>query len=215
MTSNADKWIPLFPEEEVPFILGAVLRCGARLRKLHAAEWENALSDRLRDKLDRDPVLRDRPIELSREIPIFDRRRARQNQLGRTDLEFKYSTGVRKPWPYFAIEAKRLHVTVPSGRQSLIPEYVTGHQGMMCFIVGRYAKGLASGGMLGYVFDRKVEKARSSIGASIEANHKQLRCCAVPRFGPSSVLKGDSRVSESAHSRPQGVFTIYHLLLAV
>jgi hypothetical protein len=138
-----------------------------------------------------------------------------QNQLGRTDLEFKYSTGVRKPWPYFAIEAKRLHVTFKSGWQSLISEYVTGDEGMMCFIEGRYAKGLASGGMLGYVFDGEVETARSSIGVSIEANHKQLRCCAVPRFGPSSVLKGDSRVSESAHSRPQGAFTIYHLFLAV
>jgi hypothetical protein len=215
MTSDAGKWIPLFPEEEVPFILLAVLQSGARLRKSHATEWENDLSDRLRDKLDQNPILRARPVELSREIPIFDRKRVRQKQLGRTDLEFKYSTGVRKPWPYFAIEAKRLHVTLPSGKKSLISEYVTGDQGMMCFIEGRYAKGLASGGMLGYVFDRKVERARSSIGASVEANHEQLRCCAIPRFGPSSVLKGDSRVSESAHSRPQGPFTIYHLFLAV
>jgi len=215
MTFDASQWVPLFPEEEIPFILLAVLQSGARLRKSHATEWENDLSDRLRDKLDQNPILRARPVELSREIPIYDRKRARQDQLGRTDLEFKYSTGVRKPWPYFAIEAKRLHVTLPSGKKSLISEYVTGDEGMMCFIEGRYAKGLASGGMLGYVFDRKVEKARSSIGASIEANHKPLRCCAMPRFGPSSVLKGDSRVSESAHSRPDGAFTIYHLFLAV
>lgn len=215
MTFDASQWVPLFPEEEIPFILLAVLQSGARLRKSDASEWENDLSDRLRDKLDQNPILRARPVELSREIPIYDRRRARQNQLGRTDLEFKYSTGVRKPWPYFAIEAKRLHVTLPSGKKSLVSEYVTGDEGMMCFIEGRYAKGLASGGMLGYVFDRDVEKARSRIGASIEANHKQLRCCVMPRFGPSSVLKGDSMVSESAHSRPQGAFTIYHLFLAV
>jgi hypothetical protein len=215
MTSDASQWIPLFPEEEVPFILAAVLRSGARLRKLHATELENDLSDRLRDQLDRDPGFRDRPVEVFREVPLFDRRRARQKQLGRPDIVFLYSTGVRKPWPYFALESKRLHVTFPSGWQSLIPEYVTGDQGMMCFIVGRYAKGLASGGMLGYVFDGEVERARSSIGASVEANHKQLRCCAIPRFGPSSVLKGDSRVSESAHSRSQGAFTIYHLFLAV
>src|ERR1035441_7926256 len=46
---------------------------------------------------------------------------------------FLYSTGVNKPWPYFGIESKRLHVSFPSGWQSLISEYVTGHQGMMCF----------------------------------------------------------------------------------
>ena len=215
MTSDASQWIPLFPEEEVPFILAAVLRSGARLRKSHATEFENSLSDRLRDQLDRDPGLRDRPVELFREVPLYDRKRARQRQLGRTDIMFLYSTGVRKPWPYFVLESKRLHVTFPSGWQSLIAEYVTGHQGMMCFIVGRYARDLASGGMLGYVFDGEVESARSSIGTSIEANHKQLRCCAVPRFGPSFVLRGDSRVRESAHTRPQGAFTIYHLFLAV
>src|SRR5208337_4966521 len=197
MTSDAGQWIPLFPEEEVPFILAAVLRSGARLRKSHATEWENSLSDRLRDQLDRDPGLRDRPVELFREVPLYDRKRARQKQLGRPDIMFLYSTGVRKPWPYFALESKRLHVTFPSGWQSLIPEYVTGDQGRMCFIVGRYARDLASGGMLGYVFDGEVESARTSIGTSIDVNHEKLQCCSLPRLGPSSVLMGDSKVSES------------------
>jgi hypothetical protein len=40
--------------------------------------------------------------------------------------------------PYFAVEAKRLHVSLPSGWQSLVAEYVGGNQGMMCFITGRY-----------------------------------------------------------------------------
>jgi len=215
MRPDVDQWIPLFPEEEVAFILAAVLGSGARLRKLHSTELENDLSDRLRDELDRDPGLRVRPVELFREVPLYDRKRARQRQLGKADLTFYYSTGTRKPWPYFAIEAKRLHVTFPSGWQSLISEYVTGDQGMMCFIEGRYARGLASGGMLGYVFDGNIEEARNSVGASVEANHEQLRCCAVPRFGPSSVLTGDSRVSESAHSLSHAAFMIYHLFLAV
>jgi hypothetical protein len=215
MRSDADKWIPLFPEEEVPFILAAVLRSGARLKKLHSTELENDLSDRLRDQLDRDPGLRARPVDLFREVPLYDRKRARQKQLGQADLVFLYSTGVRKPWPYFAIEAKRLHVTFPSGWQALISEYVTEDQGMMCFIGGRYASGLASGGMLGYVFDGEVEKARSCIGHSIDPNHHKLKCCSPPYLGPSTILAGDSRVSESAHSLSQGAFTIYHLFLAV
>jgi hypothetical protein len=215
MRPGAGQWISLFPQEEVPHILAAVLRSGARLRKLHPTELENDLSDRLRDQLDRDPGLRDRPVEVFREVPLYDRKRARQKQLGRTDIMFLYSTGVRKPWPYLVIESKRLHVTFPSGWQSLISEYVTGRQGMMCFIEGRYARGLAIGGMLGYVFDGEVEKARSTIRASVEANHGVLRCRSEPRFRPSSVLTGDSRVSESIHSLSQGAFTIYHLFVAV
>src|SRR5581483_2996213 len=107
----AAEWIPLFPEEEVPFILAAVLRSGARLRKRRGTELENDLSDRLRDFLDRDSGLRGRPVELLREVPLYDRKRSRQKQLGRTDLMFIYSTGTTKPWPYFVIETKRLHVT--------------------------------------------------------------------------------------------------------
>lgn len=215
MRTDAAEWIPLFPEEEIPFILAAVLRSGTGLKKLHKTELENDLSDRLRDELDRDSGLRDRPVEIFREVPLYDRQRARRKQLGRTDLMFLYSTGMSKPWPYFVIESKRVHVTFPSGWQSLISEYVTGHQGMMCFIDERYARGLASGGMLGYVFDGQIEKARAAVGASIAANHQQLKCSFSAPFAPSLVLAGESRISESAHTLPQGTFMIYHLFLAV
>ena len=173
MRHDAAEWVPLFPEGEVPHILAAILRSGVRLKKLHAAELENGLSDRLRDLLDRDSGLRDRPIELFREVPLYDRKRMRQKQLGRSDLMFLYSTGTRKPWPYFVIESKRLHVTFPSGWRSLVSDYVTGHQGMMCFLEERYARDLESGGMLGYVFDGDIEAARSSVAVSIESNHRR------------------------------------------
>lgn len=215
MTHQAAEWIPLFPEEEVPFILAAVLRSGAKLKKRHGTELENALSDRLRDLLDREPILRDRPVELFREVPIYDRKRSRRRPLGRTDLMFLFSTGTSKPWPYFVIESKRLHVEFPSGWQSLVSEYVTGDQGMMCFINGRYSRGLMSAGMLAYVFDGAVEKARGSISASIESNHKQLRCGSGTRFGPSSIVTDNCGVSESQHALVVGVFRIYHLFLPV
>lgn len=214
MKNDAAEWIPLFPEEEIPHILTAVLRSGAQLRKLHPTEMENDLTDRLRDRLDRDPLLRTRPVELFREVPLYDRKRARQKQLGRTDLLFLYSTGSCKPWPYYAIESKRLHVTFPTGWQSLISEYVSGNQGMLCFIQQRYAAGLTSGGMLGYVFDGNIARANSSIGASIEENYKQLKCT-VSRLRASSILSDGTQICESVHSLPHGPFTIYHLLLSV
>lgn len=215
MRHDASEWIPLFPEGEVPFILAAVLRSGARLKKLHGTELENDLSDRLRDLLDRDSGLRGRPIELFREVPLYDRKRARQKQLGRSDLTFLYSTGARKPWPYFVIESKRLHVTFRSGWKGLVSDYVTGRQGMMCFIEERYARDLDCAGMLAYVFDGAVEMARSSVATAIESNFSQLKCLGKPRFGPSPVLKDDLRVSESSHSLPNRSFRIYHLFLAV
>lgn len=215
MSHDAAEWVPLFPEGEVTFILAAVLRSGARLKKLHGAEPENDLSDRLAGLLDRDPDLRARPVDLFREVPLYERKRVQQKQLGQTDLMFLYSTGTAKPWPYFVIESKRLHVTFPSGWKSLISEYVTGNQGMMCFIQQRYARGLESGGMLGYVFDGEVEKARSSVAQSIESSHRQLKSSRTPRFEPSSILPDDPRVSESSHRLSGRAFKVYHLFLAV
>jgi hypothetical protein len=207
--------IPLFPEEEVPCILAAILRSGARLKKLHDTEFENDLNDRLRGLLDQDSGLRTRPIELFREVPIYDRKMARQKQLGRSDLMFVYSTGTKKPWPYFVIESKRLHVSFTSGKKSLVSEYVTGEQGMMCFIEERYARGLESCGMIGYVFDGEIENARTSVAASLGSNHRLLKCSPPLGFGPSSVLKDDIGISESSHSLPDRTLKIYHLFLAV
>jgi hypothetical protein len=215
MSQDANAWVPLFPEEEIPFILTAAIRCGARLRKANATELENDLTDRLRDRLDRDPVLRIRPVELFREVPLYDRRRSRQKQLGRTDLIFLFSTGNRKPWPYFVIETKRLHVTFPSGWRSLVSEYVSGHQGMMCFVEGRYARDLTAGAMLGYVFDGDTEKALASVADSILANPAKLKCATPFRLVPSQIVTGLSGISETSHELQQGLFRIYHLLIPV
>jgi hypothetical protein len=215
MKHKATEWVPLFPDEEVPFILAAVLRSGARLKKLNHIERENDLSDRLRDLLEADQEFRSRPVELFREVPLYDRKRAKQKQLGRSDLMFLYSTGIAKPWPYFVLESKRLHVTFQSGWKSLVGEYVTGQQGMMCFIQERYSRGLESGGMLGYVFDGKVEQALASIGTSVASNLEKLKCSRVSGLTLSSVLKGDFQVSESSHSLPSRNFKIYHVFLAV
>jgi hypothetical protein len=86
---------------------------------------------------------------------------------------------------------------------------------MMCFIEQRYGKRLASGGMLGYVFDGNVETARISVAASIEANREKLKIAPPFKLVVSSVLPGDSRVSETIHTLAHGEFTIYHLFIAV
>ncbi len=215
MTQGAANWFSFFPGEEIPFILAAVLRCGDRLSKRDATELENNLTDRLRDELDRDPTLKARPVELFREVPLYDRKRARQRPLGRSDLLFLFSTGTRHPWPYFVLESKRLNVTFPSGWKSLVSEYVTGDQGMMCFINERYAADLDSGGMLGYVFDTDVSGARVAISNLIVKNRVILRAQSPSQLVPSSIISGENRIHETTHSLSRGAFTIYHLFIPV
>ena len=69
--------------------------------------------------------------------------------------------------------------------------------------------------MLGYVFDGDIEKARTSVAASIEANREKLKTAPPFKLVPSSVLPGESRVSETIHALAHGDFVIYHLFVAV
>ena len=215
LRDEAYEWIPLFPAEEIPFILGAVLRCSPTLRKKNATEHETRLSSRLRKLLIQDTELRKRPIHLDPEAYVYDDDAGEENAIGRLDFRFLYSTQTRHPWPYFAIEAKRLHVTFPSGWRSCVHKYVTDRQGMMCFIEQRYGQGLDSGGMLGYVFDGNVEAARTSVAASIKASRKKLKTVHPFKLVLSSVLPGDSCVSETIHALAHGDFIIYHLFVDV
>ncbi len=69
--------------------------------------------------------------------------------------------------------------------------------------------------MLGYVFDGKIEKARDLVAESIAAYPDKLKCAPPFRLVPSQIVTGIFAVSESAHALPQGLFTLYHLFVAV
>ena len=216
MSQDAKAWVPLFPEEEVPFILALVLRCSGSLRKKHDREREDKLSNRLRWLIRRDAAFRQSGMKVDREVPVFDDDSDSEEPIGRIDFRFLSAQRQTDADWHFVIEAKRLHVTFKkAGWQSLVSEYVTGHQGMRCFIDQRYARGLTEGAMLGYVFDGEIEKARDSVVASIAANPNKLKCAAPFRLVPSQIVTGLSGISESSHALSQGLFTIYHLFVVV
>jgi hypothetical protein len=212
-------WTGLFPDDEIPRILRIVERCAKGLRKLAPCESENSLSDRLYHRIVRDPAFREVPAELYRELPGYregeeDTEPAKPGPIGRVDFVFKNGTGAQKPYPEFVIEAKRLNVTFPrAGHHSLVPEYVTGDQGMMCFITGRYAATQCSGAMLGYVFDGNIASARAAIAKAVAANPEKLRledgAVLTPTIHPG--LCAD----ETLHDLTNRRFRLYHLLAAV
>ncbi len=209
--SDAAKWIqPLFPEEEIPVILRAVLRSLKGLRKTKPRELETGLNKRLRKLLQRDSELKDSPVEVDREKVLDD---DDTDVEGRLDISFTFSTERRKPWPYFAIEAKRLHVTYNGRVHPQIPKYVTDRQGMMCFVDNRYSKGLISAAMLGYVFDGEVAKARAGISNHIQLNHAKLK--SIPPHGLAPCRIAIAEVDETRHDFDGREFTLYHILSAV
>lgn len=154
------------------------------------------------------------------DMEVWELRHEEPELLGRLDLRYLYSTGVRHPWPCFALEAKRLHVSFPKGGwKSLVSEYVTAdtkksveeEQGMMCFVIGRYSGGLQAGAMVGYVYDGKVEEARKAIQEAIVKHATKLKLSNSQPIRVSTVIQNEQRITESIHELPSGSFTIYHL----
>jgi hypothetical protein len=207
---SAAHGIPLFPTEEIPRIINVVLSYAATIRKHHETEREDTISNRLHKLLRKDKMFRAAPFFPFREHPIFDES-DKEGQSGRIDINFICPPGDET---YFAIEAKRLHVTFRSGWQSLVSEYVTGDQGMMCFVTGRYSGTQQAAAMLGYVFDGDVVRARCGIDSSVRKNARHLKLSPPCLLQSSSILLG-RLVDETHHQLASRPFTIYHLLVSV
>ena len=205
MNHDAREWLPLFPDEEIPHILDAIQRCMAGIWKTSEQEHETQITKRLHIKLKADTVLRGRPVWPDRETAEDDEDTGEE---GRLDLRFMLQDPSLKPPPYFAVEAKRLHVTFPSGWQSLVAEYVKGDQGMMCFINGRYSKGLRSGAMLGYVFDGGITRASKSISKMATTSTEALKLLQQLPEKPGCPWR-------TIHNLGNRDFVIFHLLSEV
>jgi hypothetical protein len=218
-------WTGLFPEDAIPVILRVVQRCASGLKKRAACESENSLSDRLYRRIRRDQEYRVRvPAELKREGAVYrddgpaeeDHEPAKPGPIGRVDFVFTHGggTGLEKPYPEFVIEAKRLHVTFPKGGwHSLVPQYVTGDQGMMCFVSGRYSSTQRAAAMLGYVFDDDAPKAMAAIATAIEKDREKLRLKKGTRCVKTSLPA--LQAQETLHALAGREFRLFHLLAKV
>lgn len=208
---SAEGLIPLFSEDEVPTILAAILKPSSGLTKRHETEWEDHITNRLFAALIRLKKIRSASFVPVREYLLISHDGERIQ--GKIDISFVEPSG---GYCYFAIEAKRLHVTFAGGEwHSLAGEYVTGDQGMMCFITGKYSPALRSGGMLGYVFDRRIEKATAGIAGLIQKSAEKLRLSPPRKLVESNILPGESRIRETRHDLSSRPFVMYHILVPV
>ena len=109
----------------------------------------------------------------------------------------------------FVLESKRLNT--PKSNAS---EYV-GAGGMMCFISGKYSRGLPCGAMLGYVMDADVRRAHAAVCAAVKDKRSALLLAKDGDYQPSPALESHIWHGETRHLLSDGRFAIYHLLLPV
>jgi len=201
----------LFPLQHIPVILLLILQAGKNIRKRTAADREDWLTTRLYRQLIHFPSFRDGPLQihLQPDIVSSDANPEKNTPEGRLDLQVSCGLGYEV---YFAIEAKRLRVSLPSRFFSGSQEYV--EEGMMRFVTGQYAPFMQAGGMLGYVYDGEKKKARADIDRQIQKNAKELKLKEPKRLTPSPTLP-DHPIDETNHGLEKHTFTIFHLFLDV
>ena len=205
--------IPLFPEDEIPRIINEILDCSINLQKKNKTEREDHLTYRLYGIITRSKGYRSGPLRYLLPVTQYDVfSNSHDLPVGRLDIAYIYGS-LRDS--YFAVEAKSLHVTYPSGWQSRISDYVSGDQGMMCFVTGKYSATQRSGAMLGYVFDGDITKARDGISKSILNNAKTLKLSDSNGMIKSNIVKRPEQVDETRHRFGHRPFVIYHMLISV
>ena len=207
---SATPFTPLFPADEVPRILDAVIEASANLWKKCDTEIENRITCRLWQQMKRVEPFRDGALHVNYRAAVADSAADRETPEGEADLQVICFRG---PDVYFAIEAKRLRVVYPFGRlESGAAEYCLN--GMMRFIIGQYAPRMDSGAMLGYVFDGDVPAARNDVSKAIEQRRDKLKLRAGTGLRQSTILPNRA-VDETVHEPDKREFTLYHVLVAV
>jgi hypothetical protein len=201
----------LFPQKHIPIILILVLKVGKTFRKQSETDREDRLTTRLYRQLIREPVFRDGPLQINSQTDIVNSEvDSEKNTVeGRLDLQVSCGHGFEV---YFAIEAKRLRVSLPSGLFSGSREYVKN--GMMRFVTGQYAPFMEAGAMLGYIYDGNIKNAHSDIDRQILKHERELKLKEPKKLTPS-ILLSHQCIDETKHDLENRSFTVYHLFLAV
>jgi hypothetical protein len=200
----------LFPQRHVPIILISIFQAGKTLRKKTANDLEDWISRRLYWRLIRIYPFRDGPLDIRLQPEIVSVDSDENTPVGKIDFVVSCGLGAEI---YFAIEAKRLRVRSTSGKMDAGNDnYV--NDGMMRFVSGQYAPFMKTGAMLGYVYDRDINKARSGVAGYIKSRGKELKLTSPKPLTRASILP-DKAIYETRHRLKKRSFLIYHIFLAV
>ena len=223
-----------FGENVLAEIMEAVIRAWSRVRRFTSEEirkkrtakgkrktgtcpvepHENWITDRLAGRILNDPLFRALPFDVDAQKRLLD---MEGNEPGRIDLYFKHRHSQRA---YFAFEAKRLHVTYPCGKWSNEYSTYTSDKGMEAYVLGQYAEGFPTAGMLGYVMDGDTAGAWWGLDANIQARRVPLLMETEGKLEKSPLGhltangKSGALLGETRHHLAAGIMRLFHLLVS-
>jgi hypothetical protein len=209
VVGTSDHFSPLFPDDFLEDIVGRMFVAWNRIPKPITEVLETRITKLLRHQYAYDPIIKQLPFQVRRELPIDDP--ATGEELGRIDLCLLHGNDEDV---YFAFECKRLNVTFPSGKfESRAAQYV-GPEGIGCFVSQKYASGQQHGGMIGYVFNGDIDTARSAINNQLAKSKTDLALLS-NGLATCGISPENSQLKETQHIISGNALTIYHLLLPI
>jgi len=199
----------LFPDDFLEDIIGRVPVAWNRIPKPVSEFLETRITKLLRHQYAYDPVIKQLPFQVRRELPIDDPLTG--EELGRIDLCLLHGNSEAT---YFAFECKRLNVTFPAGNFAPLTGKYVGSEGMDCFVSGQYSMGHRFGGMSGYVFDGDIAGIQRSIETLIQSKTTDL-AMSTSDFRPCSFLPNDASIRETVHTLTTQQITLFHIFLSM
>lgn len=201
----------LFPGGFVPDVLLLVLRTWADFRPTPGVVLEEPITALFRVALENRYCEEGKDWFVTLEEPNINPFSG--VEVSRTDLRF-LPPGLKRAGRAFVIESKRLNIRSGKRTDSNASQY-TGAEGMMRFVSRRYSPSHSCGGMMGYVMDGKVEKARIAVAASINKRRNDLKLRENSGYAACACTPDHPHNGETYHNREDGEFVIYHLLLRI
>lgn len=206
---NPGLWSDLFPDHLVPEILELVASSWKNFKRPAPLDLEVPVTRRFVEDLRRNKNLLALPFTIWPESSEADPVSGKET--GRIDIRFLH--GYRET-VYFAFECKRLRIPYESKVKPNTGEYI-GSDGMMRFIEGKYAGGLNSGGMIGFVMDGNIKLAVNSIANAMEKNRDLLCLSTNTKMAPCPLVSNIQTVQETSHSLKPHTFMLYHVFLGL
>ena len=201
-------WSDTFPDHLVPRILDLVMETWEAFEKPAPTDHEVPITRRLRRALKQAKDYKRLPVRIERESAEDDPTTG--EELGRIDLKFLPAMSALEE-VYFAFECKRLNILENGKRRTLAPEYVI--EGMMRFVIGRYASIMQHGGMIGYVFDGRCNDAIRLVKNNIRKRCDELQLDIDSLLVQSRLRPNNLMIRETAH-RLSRSFLLHHVFLS-
>lgn len=116
--------------------------------------------------------------------------------------------------PYFVFESKKLNITRVGVLDPNVHEYV-GEAGLGHLLAGGYYSSRDHSGMLAFVMDGNIAKAKRAVERQLGNKADELRLRGESKIHPSKFMPTSSPHGETHHTDGKKPFVIFHMFLPI